>query len=314
MITVLGSINIDMTFPLEHLPAAGETVLTASAHSALGGKGANQAVAAARVGADVRFIGCVGADAFGERARRELAQTGVDVSGLAASEAPTGLASIFVDRVGRNAIAVALGANGSVTADMLRAPASKRGSLLVMQMEIATHEVAAAIVQAKRFGMRVLLNLAPARPLPIEVLQQVDILVLNEHEAAALIGYLDPRIDAGAAQPIEQLRVIGAATGGAVIITLGSEGAVLLFEGTTWQFSALAVTPIDTTGAGDCFVGNVAAALSMHMSLVDAVGRGVVAGSLACLGLGAQASYPGLADIEAKLDQMPPPRTLGGQS
>ncbi len=311
MITVLGSINIDLTFPLEALPGAGETVLTPKALSALGGKGANQAVAAARAGSVVRFVGRVGRDAFGERARADLVRAGVDVSGLGDGDAPTGLASIFVDRGGRNAIAVASGANGLVTAGQLDPAGLAKGGLLVLQMEIPPDEVAGAIAVGKQAGARIILNLAPARALAIDALRGVDILVVNEHEAATLICNL-PKGGQGVGDKAEaHAKAIEAALHSTVIITLGADGAVACRGGEVWTFAALPVTPVDTTGAGDCFVGNLAAALARGLELPDAIGRAIVAGSLACLGLGAQASYPTAADVDARLGELPPPRWQG---
>jgi ribokinase len=306
MITVLGSINVDLTFPLSQLPSPGETALTSSLIEAFGGKGANQAVAAARDGAVTRFIGCVGADAFGLRARQALADEGIDVSGLATASGATGLASIWIDGSGRNVIAVASGANGAVKAIALDAGPLMASSLVVLQMEIPTSEVEAAIARAKGAGARVLLNLAPAIPLSVSVLRNVDVLVLNEHEAAALCAHVAPQ--GGPAGPPEaHLRALAGLIGATVIITLGSEGAIAAHRSACWRVAALPVTAVDTTGAGDCFVGVLAAALARNATLPHAMRRAAVAGSLACTVMGAQPSFPTAERIDAALATAPTP-------
>ena len=271
MLTVFGSINVDLTFRVPHLPRVGETVLTPSVFRAVGGKGANQAAAAARDGAATRFIGCVGEDAFGAMARSALADIGVDTSLLQSTaestKEATGLAAVWVDAAGRNQIAVASGANGALRAAAFAAAAAVPNEHVVLQMETPAEEVAAVIDAAKRRGATVILNLAPALPLSAAALRAVDVLVLNEQEAAA----------------------------GAI----GAAGAV------RWQASALPVVAVDTTGAGDCFVGVLAAAMLRGLTLPAAMRRAAVAGSLACTIVGAMPSFPGRASIEAALAGAP---------
>jgi ribokinase len=301
MLTVFGSINIDLTFRVPHLPRVGETVLTPSVSRAVGGKGANQAAAAARDGAATRFIGCVGADAFGAMARSALADIGVDASLLQSTAEATGLAAVWVDAAGRNQIAVASGANGALRAAAFAAAAAVPNEHVVLQMETPAEEVAAVIDAAKRRGATVILNLAPALPLSRAALRAVDVLVLNEQEAAALSGMLGCRREGAQ----EQLAALAAELGTAIIITLGAAGAIAAAGAARWQAPALPVVAVDTTGAGDCFVGVLAAAMLRGLTLPAAMRRAAVAGSLACTIVGAMPSFPERASIEAALAGAP---------
>lgn len=296
-IVVFGSVNIDLTFCLPHLPSVGETVLTPAFSAAVGGKGANQAIAAARDGASTSFIGCVGSDSFGTSARAALADVGVETSGLKTMPGSTGLAAVWVDRHGRNQIAVASGANSTLKADALCQQEIGPGTFVVLQMETPPVEVEAAVAHARRRGACVILNLAPALPLPTPALREVDILVLNEHEATVLCGLLAlPQVE-----PTEQVAALARNLETAVIITLGRAGAIGARDGTLWQVDALAVPAVDTTGAGDCFVGVLAAALSRGAAIGDAVQRAVAAASLACTVVGAVPSFPTADKIDRAL-------------
>jgi ribokinase len=309
MITVFGSINVDLTFPVRHLPRPGETVLTPSCSQAIGGKGANQAVAAARDGAVVNFIGCVGSDTFGENARQSLAAEAMDVSGLATVSGATGLACIWVDNRGHNMIAVASGANAALRADQLDATKLEPGAIVVLQMEVPAPEVETVIGRARRAGATVLLNMAPALPLPLVALRNVDVLVLNEHEAAALCADLRPDRASVGTSPEGQLNMLAGLISASVIITLGSDGAVASHAGTLFRVGALPITAVDTTAAGDCFVGVLAASLGRRASLPDAMRRAAVAASLACTSIGAQPSLPTRAQIDAALSRTTAPST-----
>jgi ribokinase len=293
MIVVFGSINVDLVFPLERLPRAGETILGERYFISAGGKGANQAVAAARDGAHVRMVGAVGDDGFAAIGLAELTQAGVDLGRVAKVAAPTGCAGIFVDRNGRNQIAVAAGANAQVAAAQLPDDWLQSGATLLCQMELRETETAAAIHRAKTRGARVILNLAPAADLGPESLEQVDILVVNETEAEQLGKHLGV---AGSAPALaEEL------SGVTVIETRGANGAVAVRDGRHWTAKALPVTAVDTVGAGDCFVGVLAAALDAGAALDAALRRACVAGSLACTKPGAQPSLPTAAEIDAAL-------------
>lgn len=288
MISVFGSVNIDLTFQLEALPSLGETVLTPGFTEAVGGKGANQAIAACRDGATTRFTGCVGDDAFGSQVRAELEREGMVLDDLATVPGATGVASIFVDKAGDNMIAVASGANGKVTADRLSSEALTQDTLVVLQMEVPRRETEAVIARAKQAGARVLLNLAPALPISTDALKRLDILVLNEHEAVTICEQLK----VAPASPEQDITVLADQLGATVIITLGADGVVARHEGKSYRADALPVDAIDTTGAGDCFVGVLAAGLDAGLAFDAALARAAVAGSLACTVVGAMPSFP----------------------
>jgi len=296
-IIVFGSINVDLTFRLPHLPMVGETVLTPAFSQAVGGKGANQAIAAARDGAVTSFIGCIGTDSFGMIARAALADAGVEIGGLQAMPGSTGLAVVWIDADGRNQIAVASGANGALTAAALCDRQIAPDTFVVLQMEIPPAEVEAAIAYASRMGANVILNLAPALPLSSEALRRVAILILNEHEASVLCGLLDvPQ-----KMPEDQVIALADELNNTVIITLGREGAIGARSGMAWQVDALPVKAVDTTGAGDCFVGVLAAALSRGAGLGEAMQRVAAAASLSCAVVGAVPGMPTRDDIDATL-------------
>src|SRR5262245_4683321 len=297
MIAVFGSINVDLTFRLPHLPSVGETVLTSALTLAVGGKGANQAIAAARDGAPTCFFGCVGADSYGEMARKALGDVGIDVRGLQTVPGSTGLAAVWIDSAGRNQIAVASGANADPKANALLHQGMAGAKVLVLQMEIPAREVEAAIGYAKQAAAKIILNLAPALPLSLLTLRQVDVLVLNEHEAAVLCTQL--RL--APAEPADQVCDLARDLGNTVIITLGARGAVAAQGASRWRVAAVPVTAIDTTGAGDCFVGVLAAALMRGAPIPEAMRRAAVAGSLACTIVGALPSFPTGENIDAAL-------------
>ena len=297
MLTVFGSINVDLTFRLPHLPLVGETVLTSTWTQAVGGKGANQAMAAARDGARVAFVGCVGTDSYGERARQALLELGIDVNGLQTLPGSSGLAAVWIDGEGRNQIAVASGANEALKAEALHRQAISAGSYLVLQMETPIGEVEAAIAYAQRRNAKIILNLAPALPLSSAVLKQVHILVLNEHEATMLSKMLQlPH-----AEPANLAAGLARELGNTVIITLGAEGAIGAQGDMLCRVAALPVTAIDTTGAGDCFVGVLASALMRGVTVPTAMRRAAAAASLACTTIGAMPSFPGRESIDAAL-------------
>jgi ribokinase len=306
MLVVFGSVNIDLVFALPVLPRPEETVLGSGYRIAPGGKGANQAAAAARDGASVRFYGCIGHDDFGHMARDSLMAAGVDVIGLRETAQPTGCAAVCTDAAGRNLIAVASGANLDAWAEQVPDSVLGPQTTVVLQMEVPTGEVASLIARAKARGCRVVLNLAPALPLDPSALKAVDVLVLNEGEAAALAAELG--IAAGDA--VALARRLTAALGNTVVMTLGSLGVVAARAAEAWSADALQIKTVDTTAAGDAFTGVLAAALDRGMSLPDAVHRASVAGGLACLTPGAQPSLPAAAAIEQRLADLAPARRL----
>ncbi|WP_027135130.1 ribokinase [Geminicoccus roseus] len=303
MIIVPGSINADLLFPVRELPAPGETVLCPSYTMAPGGKGANQAAAAAKAGARVHFVGHVGKDAYGPVVRGLLAEAGVDVAGLIDSDRPTAIAVIGVDQKGENQIIVASGANLDTHAGQVPQALLVPGNTLLCQNEIRTEESFAALKLAHEHGVRTILNLAPAAPVPNDVLDRLDLLVVNELEAQAAAG--------GQGAPDELATGLARRHGLTVVVTLGAKGAIAADGERLLQVQALPVDPVDTTGAGDAFTGVLAAYLDRGAGLDLALHRAAVGAALACERLGAQSAQPGLAEIEARAAALPMPGKVG---
>ncbi|MDJ0896105.1 MAG: ribokinase [Alphaproteobacteria bacterium] len=301
MIIVLGSINIDLVTQVEHLPRPGETVMGEAYQVVPGGKGANQALAARRAGAAVKLIGCVGADAFADTALASLRAAGVDLSGVTVTDANTGLAKIAVDRAGENLIIVAGGANRSVHADQLAAATPRPDDVLLLQMEIPHDQNWAAVAQAKQRGARVVLNLAPAGPVPPETLAGIDVLIMNETEADQLAGHLGRAAADRGALNRDLARDFDLAS----VISLGAQGAIASTRDRDFRLPALPTDVVDTTAAGDAFVGALSAALDAGLDLEPALQRGIAAGALACRVVGAQTSIPDAAAIDRLLSSAP---------
>lgn len=276
---VFGSTNADLVFRVRELPRPGETVLGEGGDALPGGKGLNQAIAAARDGAAVRFAGMVGADGFGHMLRRTLADAGVETAMLGEGPAPTGLASICVDAAGENQIVVAPGANALARAAAVPDTALEAGSVLLAQMELPPPEVFVLIARARRRGLRCVLNLAPATPLPEGLLGPADWLVLNEGEMRALT-------EGGAS----------ALTCG-MLVTRGAKGV----QGPGFDLPAIPVAVRDTTGAGDAFCGVFAAGLARGLVPEQAARRAVAAAALACTKDGAAGAMPTAADTDRLL-------------
>jgi ribokinase len=289
-IVVIGSANADLVVPVDRRPAAGETVLGGQLAVLPGGKGANQAVAAARLGGRVRFAGCLGTDPHGDLLLSSLAGAGVDVSAVRrTAAAPTGVALITVTPDGDNAIIVSPGANAEVHAgDVERALAAATPAVVVLQLELPLATVTRAALLAADAGGRVVLNLAPVAALPPDVLAVCDPLVLNEHEAAVLLGRAEPV----SASDVTRVLALGPRS---VVLTLGGEGAAIAERSTGGVVSrapAPSVSPVDTTGAGDALTGALAWRLAEGDGLVEAVRYAVRVASTATLRPGAQPSFP----------------------
>lgn len=290
-ILVFGSINADLVFRMERTPVPGQTLLADALAIQPGGKGANQAVAAARDGARVRMVGAVGEDALAAMALAGLREAGVDLGAVRRLAAfATGCASVCTDAEGRNQIAVALGANRHVLSGQVEDAWLGHDTIVLLQMEGDADQVTTVLRRARAAGCRVVLNLAPAVMLDREVLRLVDLLVVNEDEAAALATHLG--CAAGAAS-------LHAALGAGVVRTLGAAGAEAATPAGTLRVAAPAVAALDSTAAGDCFVGVLAAALGRAMGLEAAMRRACVAAALACTVAGSQRSLPDTAAIEA---------------
>jgi ribokinase len=283
VIALVGSINLDIVVGVDRHPAPGETVLGDDRQELPGGKGANQAVAAARLGAEVAFVGRVGDDDAGRRLRDSLAAEGVDVTHVRVdADASTGVALIAVDRAGENTIVVSSGANARVSAADVEAARDvlANAAVTLVQHEVPEDAVAAAITAA---GGTVVLNPAPARP----IVAPVDVLVPNRGELETLAGR--------AGDPVELARGLEAAR--AVVVTLGSEGAVVVEGAHVERISAPEVEAVDTTGAGDAFCGALAQALDAGADLVEAARWAVRAAATSVTKPGAQGGLPRRADV-----------------
>ena len=289
MVIVFGSINLDLIFVVPRLPGPGETVLGPTLRLEPGGKGANQAVAAARDGARVIMAGAVGKDALADRALTGLRAAGVDLSRLERAEAATGCASICTDPAGANQIAVASGANACARSDQVEDALLGPGATVVLQMECSRDQTEALIGRARAAGARVMLNLAPAAPLAPDALRALDMLVVNEHEAAWLAAELGAAATAAA---------LHAALGCTVVQTRGEQGAEYAGPEGQGRTSAFPVTAVDTTAAGDCFTGVLAAALDRGDALPAALRRASAAAALCCTRAGSQGSLPLAADTD----------------
>jgi ribokinase len=283
---VLGSANRDYTVTVERQPHPGETVLGGALNVAMGGKGANQAVAAARAGAKPVFVLAVGSDSVGADTLAELTARGVDVSHARTVDAPTGVALITVSADGENTIVVAPGANAALDpADVAKVVASiaNASSVLLCQLEISPDVVSAAATEIEKAGGRFVLNLSPSRYVSPKLLGLADPLILNETEAADLAS---SAIDSPADAITVATRLL--ATSRSVVITLGSDGAIVADASGVSHSPAERVTVVDTTGAGDAFAGALAAALVAGATLASAVSTGITAGSAAVQYPGAQ--------------------------
>lgn len=308
MIVVLGSINIDLFFAVDRLPARGETVLTPTVTMQPGGKGANQAAAAGRAGAPTKFLGCVGEDAAGGEVLAALAATGCDVSAVRRVPGASGTAAVIVEAGGENQIVVASGANLAVAAAQLDGATLGPGCTLVCQMEIPGEQTAAALRRARAAGARTVLNLAPARRVASAALADVDVLVVNEIEAGTLV---DEAWGGTAGTPLDLARALAGRHGLTCVVTLGGDGAVAVEpDGAAWSVGVLPIEVADTVGAGDAFVGVLAACLDGGAALPEALHRASVAAGLACTKDGAMASLPDTAAIEAALAALAPARRL----
>jgi ribokinase len=299
-ITVLGSYNTDLIVSLERLPRPGETILGGQFQTAAGGKGANQAVAAARAGGQISFIARVGQDSFGDRAIAALRDDGIDVSHVSRDvRSPSGVALILVGQEGENSIAVASGANARLATSHVRQArqAIEAAEILLLQLETPMPSIEAAVRIAARCGTRVILNPAPARALSDELLRRVSILTPNESEAEMLTGIRQSGI-AAAEKAALKLRRRGVQT---VIVTLGALGAFVASDAGTAFVRGFKVKAVDTTAAGDTFNGALAVALTEGQPLEKAVQFANAAAAISVTRVGAQASAPTRKAIDAFL-------------
>jgi ribokinase len=288
-VVVVGSANMDLIAMAPALPSPGETVLGTDFAMMPGGKGANQAIAVARAGGSCTFLGAIGSDSFGVTLTARLAASGVDTSQLRVVYGTSGVALVTVNSAGENAIVVTPGATAAFTA-LTEGELStvRRADVLVAQLEIPIHTVVQAARAAREAGTRVVLNAAPARDLPAELFELVDLLVVNEVEARAITGK-------GRDEPGALLSVVPRA-----VLTLGRDGAWYGDrDGSELRVPAVPVDVVDTTGAGDAFTGALAVAWAEGRDLVDAVRWATAAGAACVRRLGASVAMPGRSDIDA---------------
>ncbi|MDP9837246.1 ribokinase [Neorhizobium huautlense] len=288
MIITFGSINVDFVYEVEAMPQAGQTLLAKRFRTESGGKGANQALAAARDGAEVVMVGAVGNDGLAEVGLQNLS-TVTDISRVARVAEPTGNASIHIDAAGRNMIVVAAGANLVASSNAVEKALLDRANVVLLQMENDVGEVEKLIRRTLAVKATSILNLAPAFPLPQQVLSLCDLIIVNEDEAEALAGWLGCGASAEA---------LSAHLDTGVLRTLGGEGAEASAFGEYIRIAAMSVEVKDTTAAGDCFVGVLASALDRGLPLKAAMERASVAAGIACSRPGSQSSLPTFQETE----------------
>lgn len=299
MITVFGSINMDLIASTVRLPKPGETVAGTGFTTAAGGTGANQALAATRAGAKVRMAGAVGDDAFAAQAMTMLYGAGTDLSMVRTIAGPTGTALILVGGDGENMIAVVPAANGEVTVADARAVVAgmNRGDTLMLQLEIPPAAVEEALQLARKAGITTILNLAPLIDDAARLGRMADIVIANETEFERLAG----REGLSAEARIAALKALHAETRQTLIVTLGADGVIAMRNGRFHSAKGLVIEPVDTVGAGDTFCGYLAAGLDEGDDFDVALRRAAVAGSIACLKPGAQPSIPYAAEVTARM-------------
>ena len=290
-VVVIGSVNADLVLQVERHPRPGETLLGRESVTLPGGKGANQAVAAARLGASVAMVGAVGTDPNAEVALQGLREADVDLTHVARADGATGLAVVTLSDDAENSIIVIPGANATVTPAAVDAAEDliAAAKVCVLQAEIPLASVVRAVEVAHRHGVRTLLNVAPATPLPLEVVRLADPLVVNEHEAAILLG----RDDVTPQDAVAALAALGVPS---VVVTLGVAGVTGIDRGQHWSLPAVRVAARDSTGAGDAFVGALAAELAAGGSVAQAAVLATRVAAASVMRLGAQSSYPWKGD------------------
>ena len=294
-ILVVGSLNTDLVVRAPRFPAPGETISGEDLQVIPGGKGANQAVAAARHGIRVSMLGRVGKDNFGDFLLDNLKSNKVDSQLVQRADASTGTAIIVVDENGQNSIVLSAGANGKVSAEEVNTASFSDYDLLLLQLEIPTPAVLSAARRAHENGLRVILNPAPARELPNELISLADYLIPNETELSLLTGLSVNNMNS-AEQAARALLAVGAKN---VIVTLGSKGALIVTDTQVTHVDSFKVNVVDTTAAGDAFIGGFATALLQDKSLEEAVRYACACGALATTKFGAQPSLPIKEEVES---------------
>ncbi|MCX7078004.1 MAG: ribokinase [Pseudomonas sp.] len=297
-VVVIGSLNMDLVTRAERLPRAGETLIGESFATVSGGKGANQAVASARLGAEVSMVGCVGADVYGEQLRAALLAEQIDCRAVTTVGGSSGVALIVVDDSSQNAIVIVAGANGLLTPEVVTGfdAVLQAADVIICQLEVPMQTVGYTLKRGRELGKTMILNPAPASsPLAADWYSSIDYLIPNESEASALSGL---PVDSLKTAEVAASRLI-AAGAGKVIITLGAQGSLFANGQSFEHFPALKVKAVDTTAAGDTFVGGFASALAGGKSEAEAIRFGQIAAALSVTRAGAQPSIPTLSDVQA---------------
>lgn len=296
-VCVVGSANADLTVRVSDLPTPGQTVAGGPLTILPGGKSSNQAASAARLGSDVALIGAVGADPNGQVLKEALVDAGVDISALAEVAVPTGTAVILVEDSAENVIVISAGANGEVGAGNVGKHSSviAEAGVLGLCLEIPMDGILKAARTAKSAGVPVVFNLSPIMEVPDELLECVDVLIVNEHELAALVGDLEP-----APGGEELARRYGI---GATVVTLGAEGSVIVRDGEVDRIAPTPTNVVDSTGCGDSYMGTLLAGIAAGVDLADAARLASAVAAYAASGEGAQASYGSAEQIGKFLDQ-----------
>ena len=314
VIVVFGDINIDIVMRVESLPRRGETVNGEDHLLVPGGKGANQAAAAALAAAPVAMFGRVGEDEFAPAALEILDASGVDLAGVQRSKRRTGCAAVWVESSGENAIVVAAdevvvaaGANHETIADQVPDSLLTTDTILAMQMHVTLEENWKLARRAKALGARIFLNVAPAGPVPNDILKLVDVLVVNELEGEAIAEQEGIQFS----ELVDIPREISFRFGNTCVLTLGGAGAVAFDRTGGLSVSALPISPIDTVGAGDAFVGGLAAAVHKGADLRTALHYASIGAGICCTKVGAQTGLPNAASIEARLAELALPSSIG---
>ena len=301
MIIVFGSNVLDMFFHTANLPEHDTAVHLDSHMEAPGGKGANQAVAAARAGAKVRFFGALGEGGHGRQMYKNLALNNIDVSGIEFTETPSAVAAIFVDpNDGTHRVIVSQGANKLARQDQIKDEDLGPQTILLLQGELALTETEQLIKRGKAKEAKVIVNLAPIAPLSLDALEDVDVLIVNEHEAEGLgklHGWETLDKTAFGKELSKKFKLT-------VIMTLGSKGTMCIQDEEVSYVSTLKIQPVDTIGAGDAFCGYFAAGIDHGLSLEESLKRGSIAGALTCTKVGAQSALPYAAEIEPYLESI----------
>lgn len=299
MIIVIGSINLDLIANVDRLPAPGETVRGSGFTTAPGGKGANQALAAARAGAKVHMVGAVGKDNFATEALALLRDGKIDLSGVGETFASTGTALIMVADDGENVIAVVPGANDSVVTGDLSKAFMRKGDVVLLQQEIPLQTVDAALDAARTAGAVTVLNTAPFRGEAAAFLGKADYVVANETE----FDFYGEALSLSGRDRPARMRDYAGKTGRIIVVTLGVDGVLAATPADLLMVPALKIIPVDTVGAGDTFCGYFAAGLSSGLPLDQSLARAAAAGSLACLKAGAQPAIPLAKEVDAALQK-----------